>query len=240
MSTLVGFRGWGYGRGVMAGQRSSTDRELDSLVAQLRALEQDIAAARAGATRAARRGLELHARRPPAPTVRGERVRLADGAEIVVRPIEPGDARELALGFRRLGALSRLRRFREPIDHLSEQQLVELTHVDDDWREALVALDAATGEGIAVARWVRVPGDPGRAEVACAVLDAWQGRGVGSALVARLAARASDAGIERCTALIVGGERPARRLLAHVAEEVGERRDGGTIEITTRVRRAAR
>jgi GNAT superfamily N-acetyltransferase len=240
MSTLVSFCGWGYGRPVMAGQRNTVDHELDSLVAQLGALEQDIAAARAGARRAARSGLDLQARRPPAPTVRGDRVRLAGGGEIVVRPIESGDERELALGFRRLGALSRFRRFREPIDRLSEEQLVELTHVDHDWREALVALDAATGEGIGVARWVRVPGDPGRAEVACTVLDAWQGRGVGSALVERLAARAADAGIERCTALIVGGERPARRLLAHVADAIEERREGGALEITARARRAAR
>jgi GNAT superfamily N-acetyltransferase len=175
--------------------------------------------------------------RAPAPALRGERVTLADGARIVVRSIEPEDMHDLALGFQRLGALSRFRRFRERIDHLTQQQLIELTHVDHESQEALVALDAATGEGVGVARYVRVPGDPTRAQVACTVLDSWQHRGVGSALVERLAARARAAGIERCTALILLGNEPARRLLAHVAEETGEQRDGATIDITAKARR---
>ena len=39
---------------------------------------------------------------------RGERVKLADGAEIVIRPIEPEDLNELAIGF---GGLGRSRGF---------------------------------------------------------------------------------------------------------------------------------
>jgi RimJ/RimL family protein N-acetyltransferase len=224
----------------MPGQLSSGEREFATLVAQLHAVEEDIAAARAVAPRAtAWAGLDLHARRESAPALHGERVALADGAEIVIRAIEPGDMHELAVGFRHLSALSRFRRFRERIDRLTQQQLTELTHVDHHSHEALVAFDAATGEGIGVARYVRVPDDPTRAEVACTVIDPWQGRGVGTALVERLAARARAAGIERCTALVLVGDRPARRLLAHVAEETGEHRDGGTIEITAQARRAA-
>ena len=102
-----------------------------------------------------------------------------------------------------------------------------------------MAIDAATGEGVGVARYVRVPDDPARAEVACTVVDPWQHRGVGSALAERLAARAGAAGIERCTALVVLGDQPARRLLAHVVDEIAVRRDGGTLDITAQARRAA-
>jgi GNAT superfamily N-acetyltransferase len=166
-------------------------------------------------------------------------VQLADGAEIVIRPIEPEDLNELARGFGGLGALSRFRRFRQRIDRLTYEQLVALTRVDHDSHEALVAIDAATGEGVGVARYVRVPDDPARAEVACTVVDPWQHRGVGSALAERLAARAAAAGIERCTALVVLGDQPARRLLAHVVDETAVRRDGGTLDITGQARRAA-
>jgi GNAT superfamily N-acetyltransferase len=218
----------------MSGQLSSQEREFATLVAQLRALEEDIGAARHAAQRATTgRGLSRTVSRVP---LRGERVTLADGARIVVRSIEPEDMHDLAVGFQRLGALSRFRSFRERIDHLTQQQLSDLTHVDHESQAALVALDAATGEGVGVARYVRVPGDPTRAEVACTVLDGWQHRGVGTALVERLAARARAAGIERCTALILLGNEPARRLLAHVAEETGEQRDGATIDITAKAR----
>jgi GNAT superfamily N-acetyltransferase len=225
----------------MLGRLSPGEREYATLVAQLRALEEDIGAARHAADRArAGRGLERPVPRQPPQALRGERVKLADGAEIVIRPIEPEDLSELAVGFGGLGALSRFRRFRQRIDRLTYEQLVALTDVDHESNEALVAIDAATGEGVGVARYARVPDDPARAEVACTVVDPWQHRGVGSALAERLAARARAAGIERCTALVVLGDQPARRLLAHVADEIGTRRDGGTLDVTARPRGASR
>jgi protein lysine acetyltransferase len=90
--------------------------------------------------------------------------------------------------------------------------------------------------GVGVARYIRDPGDPAHAEVACTVADAWQRRGVGSALIERLAARARAAGIERVSVRIVVGDEAARRLLGHVADEIGEHRDGGTVEIVARRR----
>jgi RimJ/RimL family protein N-acetyltransferase len=210
-------------------------RELLTLVAELRALEQDIERARATARRAnVGPGLDDLLSPPPAghAAVHGELVRLPDGGQIVIRPIEPADAHELAVGVRRLTALSRLRSFREPIDDLPAEELAELTAVDHESHEALVAFDPVTGEGIGVARYVRTPGDPSQAEFACAVLDRWQRRGVGTALVERLAVRARAVGIDRFTALTVVGNEPARRLLARVSDAVTEHRSGGTLEFS--------
>jgi GNAT superfamily N-acetyltransferase len=209
------------------------EREYSTLVAELGALEQDIKGARAAARRATTGlGINLRADREPHAVMHGERVRLADGAEIIVRPIEPGDAHDLAVGVQHLSALSRFRRFRAPVDRLSPAQVTELTHVDHESHEAMVAFDAATGEGIGVARYVRAADDPARAEFTCAVLDTWQRRGVGTALVERLAARARAVGIERFTTLITVGNEPARRLVARVADMVSEHRAGGTVEIS--------
>jgi GNAT superfamily N-acetyltransferase len=201
----------------MLGQLSSGEREFATLVDQLRALEEDIAAAR--------RPSRPVARRPePAPDLRGERVTLADGAQIVVRQIGPEDMDDLAIGFERLGALSRYRLFGERVNHLTRQQLFDFTHVDHQSREVLAAFDPATGEGVGLASYVQVPDDPACAEVACTVLDGWQHRGVGTILADRLAERARTAGVERCTALVLLGNEPARRLLAHFAGDRGERR----------------
>jgi nucleotide-binding universal stress UspA family protein/predicted N-acetyltransferase YhbS len=220
----------------MPGHLSSGEREFATLVAQLRALEDEIAAARqASQNGRAGRGRERHVPREAGPALRGEHVTLADGARVVIRPIEPDDVADLAAGFERLGALSRFRQFGERIDRLSREQLVELTRVDHDASEALVAFDAATGEGIAIARYDRLPGEPTHAEASCTVLDAWQHRGVGSVLVERLAGRARAAGVERCKALLVLGNDAGRRLLAHVADEIGERHDGGTVDVTAQL-----
>ena len=167
----------------------------------------------------------------------GERVRLNDGAEIVIRQVEPDDAAQLKLGFEHLGAVSRYRRFLAPLDHLSPEQLSYLTHVDHTNHEAMAALDAVTGEGIGVARFVRDPDDARLAEVAIVVTDAWQSRGVGTALVERLAARMRTVGVERIAArMLVGSEAP-RRLIAHCADTLSEQRRSGTVVLEAKLKR---
>ena len=117
-------------------------------------------------------------------------VRLTGGREICIRPIEPCDAPELKAGFQRLTAVSRYRRFLSGLDHLTAHQLQYLTTVDHADHEALVAVDAQSGDGIGVARYVRDANDPRLAELAIVVTDAWQGRGVGTALLEQLVVRA--------------------------------------------------
>jgi GNAT superfamily N-acetyltransferase len=215
---------------------SSEEREFAILVGELRALGKDIVAARAASARAdAPMGLSGHRERP-APRLSGERVRLPDGAEIVIRPIEADDAQLLRLTLEHLSALSRYRRFREPVDRFSPRELDELTHADHRTREALVALDPVAGEGIGIAGYVRDAHDPKGAEVTYLVTDAWQSRRVGTALLERLAARARAAGLERFTATTVVGSEDARRLLAHVADPVSEHREGGIVEVTAQLR----
>jgi GNAT superfamily N-acetyltransferase len=217
-------------------KRDSQQREYASLVGELDALEKDIAAAREAQRRATSGGLDFHRDRESAPPPHGEPVRLSDGSTILVRPIEPGDQHQLEMGFRHLGAVSRYERFRGPIDHLTPQQLAYFTQVDHETHEAFVAADARTGEGVGVARYVRDGDDPRQAEFACTVSDAWQERGVGTILAERLAGRARAAGIERFRAQLLVGNKRARRLLAHVADEIDESRDGGVVEIRARLR----
>ena len=72
--------------------------------------------------------------------------------------------------------------------------------------------------------------------MAVTVADAWQGRGVASALLERLSARARAAGIERITARMIVGNDAARRLIARAAEITREQREAGTVQITARLR----
>jgi RimJ/RimL family protein N-acetyltransferase len=215
------------------GSRSPSEREYALLVAELGALEQDIAAARAAAWHAKHPAkLNLHAHHDPPPPPSGERVHLSDGGEIVIRPVEPGDRHEIELGFEHLSAMSRMRRFRHRVEHLTARQLTELTEVDHETQEGMVALEATSGECVGAARFVRAADDPAQAEFTCTVADRWQARGVGTALVERLAARARSVGVERFTAVILVGNEPARRLVRRVAREVTEHREAGTIEVT--------
>lgn len=139
------------------------------------------------------------------------RVKLTDGSQIAIRPIEPADRAALVEGFQRLSAESRYRRFFSPVPELSARSLDYLTDVDHRDHEALVALDADTGQGVAVARFVRT--GPGQAEPAMVVVDDWQGRGVAKALLDALVERAREEGIHRFLAPVLATNAGALHLL---------------------------
>jgi len=87
------------------------------------------------------------------------------------------------------------------VAELSDQQLDYLTQVDHRDHEALVAIEESSGEGIGVARFVRI--DARTAEPAIAVIDPWQRRGVGGHLLDALAQRAREEGIRRFIAPVL-------------------------------------
>jgi GNAT superfamily N-acetyltransferase len=131
---------------------------------------------------------------PGPPEVR----RLPDGGRILIRPLLESDREELAEGFRQLSPESRRLRFFLPPDELTEPMLDYLTRLDYDVHYALGAraIDEPGQPGVGVARWVRDADDRRRAEPAVTVADAFQRRGVGTALLSALAARAVERGIE--------------------------------------------
>jgi RimJ/RimL family protein N-acetyltransferase len=216
-------------------RRPRERRLLSTLDAQLRALDRDIAAARRQARHAP--SLDLGHHDPLLPRRGGELVRLRSGFEILVRPVEPEDAAALRAGFEQLGEVSRYRRFLTEVSHLTPSQIAAMTNVDHVQHEALAAIDAATGEGVGVARYVIDRADPRRAEFAMTIVDEWQGRGVGTALLERLVARARSARVEVFTARTLVGNDAARRMLAHCADIVSEQRDADTVRFTARLRR---
>ncbi len=220
----------------MPGSHGDELREIARLKGQLDALQQDIGDAHAAVRRVARGGLDLHAPADPAiPAARGEPVWLADGQEIRIRQIEPGDAQQFKLGFDQLGALSRYRSFLDRVDYLRRADLDYLTHVDHASHEQLVAQDAATGKGVGSAGYVCEPRDATRARLLIVVADQWQHRGVGTALAERLTARARAAGVERFDARTIVGHIAARRMLSRMGEIVSERRTDGITDFVIRI-----
>jgi GNAT superfamily N-acetyltransferase len=155
---------------------------------------------RAKQARAARKTRSRRRKGPPAP-VRTATV-LCDGSAVVIRPVQRTDEGRLADGFSRLGNESRRLRFLLPKKSLSAQELRYLTDVDHHDHEALGALDHDDGRGVGIARYVRHRDDPDAAEVAIAVIDEWQRRGLGTLLLGRIRERARDEGIRRFTGLV--------------------------------------
>jgi GNAT superfamily N-acetyltransferase len=154
---------------------------------------------------------------------------LRDGSRVLIDRLTPADAPLLADGFARLSAESRRLRFLSAKPSLSESELRYLTEIDGHRHEALGAIDPHTGRGIAVGRFVHDPREPARAEVAIAVADEWQGRGLGKLLLTRLAERAREEHIERFTALITADNRSMQQLVAGLGGPVRVGRVAGNV-----------
>ena len=156
---------------------------------------------------------------------------LGDGARVEVRAVEPSDRTLLEEVLEGMSPESRYRRFLTIMDRLSPSQLTRLTTVDHDRQEALVAIDAATGEAIGVARYAAMADEPETAELAVAVRDEWQRRGVGILLLNRLSQCAGEHGITRFRGLMLADNTPMQRLMTSVGPVISRAVHQGTFEV---------
>ena len=159
----------------------------------------------------------------------GSPVVLRDGSAVLIRPVRGTDAALLADGFARLSAASRQMRFLGVKKALSAAELRYFTDVDHHDHEALGALDQADGRGVGIARYIRDASDPQAAEIAITIVDDWQGRGLGTELLARLSDRARQEGICRFTALADAANVAVAALLRNAGARLA-RRGRGTVE----------
>jgi RimJ/RimL family protein N-acetyltransferase len=140
-------------------------------------------------------------------------VKLRDGSAVLIRPVHRTDTSLLADGFARLSERSRWTRFLGRKNALTEADLRYFTDVDHHDHEALGALDHVRGGGVGIARYVRDREDRRAAEIAVTIVDDWQGRGLGTELLARLSDRACQEGIHRFTAVVAADNAAANGLL---------------------------
>jgi RimJ/RimL family protein N-acetyltransferase len=139
---------------------------------------------------------------------------LTSSRQLEIRPIGPSDKAALAAAFEQSSGNAVYSRFLNPRGRLTAAELRYLTEVDHRDHEALVAVDPISGRSVGVARYVRDNERRDSAEIAISVLETWQGRGVGKALLHCLAARAREEGICRFTAIMLADNRPMRHVLA--------------------------
>jgi RimJ/RimL family protein N-acetyltransferase len=143
---------------------------------------------------------------------------LLGGGSVFLRPLTRADGPALAAGSAELSPRSAHLRFHAPRPgRLSEAEIAFLTDVDQHDHAAWAVLDGS--KGIAVGRYYRLETLPDTAEVALAILDPWQGRGLAKLLLAALMRTARRAGIARLGAAIMGENTAAQRLLASLGAE---------------------
>jgi GNAT superfamily N-acetyltransferase len=179
----------------------------------------------------AEHSLTTYARGLSRPSAGTEVVELRDGSEVLVRPVRPEDKPLFVRGFEHFGEQSRYLRFMGMKKRLSTDELSFFTEIDHRDHDAIGAIDPVSGDGLGVARAVVVPGRPEVAEAAVAVIDAWQGRGLGGVLLKRLTDRAIAHGIGCFTATLFTTNTSMLRLFERLGPVRVRRVDAGTMQI---------
>lgn len=154
-------------------------------------------------------------------------VDLSDGTPVRVRPIVPADKPRIVEGLADLSAESRYLRFLRPVDHLSPEELSYLTEIDYRTHFAWGA-ELARGRahrGVGLARYVCQTEDPAIAEAAVAVLDEYQGRGLGGILLALLAESALENGVKQFRSYVLAANRKVLDALTRPGIECREEDD---------------
>jgi acetyl coenzyme A synthetase (ADP forming)-like protein len=157
---------------------------------------------------------------------------LRDGRTLRLRPPGREDADALLLFFRSLSEQSLYLRFHgfPVLDERLVEQLLE-----PDWGErgallGVLADDGGGGQVVAAANYVRLR-DRAAAEVAFAVADEHQRRGIGARLLERLAERAGEVGIERFVAEVMAENRGMLSVFEAAGFELTRGLEGGEVEV---------
>ena len=156
---------------------------------------------------------------------------LRDGETLRLRPPVSEDADRLLAFFAGLTPDSLRFRFHGMRAVVPDLVTPFLT-TDGNDRGGLIATTADDGdeEVVAVASWARLR-DPVCAEVAFAVADEFQGRGVGTRLVEQLAAVAGATGVETFVAEVMPDNRAMLRVFEDAGFDITREIEGGTVEV---------
>jgi RimJ/RimL family protein N-acetyltransferase len=140
-----------------------------------------------------------------------QEVALRDGRRVLIRPILPSDAPELADAIKTADRDTLRSRFLGGPPRVTPKLLAHLTVVDYVQRFVLVAIDMATGRGVAIARYE--PAGEGVADVAVVVRPEWRRLGLATVLVLLLAKAAAERGIHTFSASYLAENRPVAALV---------------------------
>jgi ribosomal protein S18 acetylase RimI-like enzyme len=128
---------------------------------------------------------------------------LRDGRSVKIRALRPDDEADMLAAIGHTSMQSLQRRFFVPKKGFSEREVAFFLNIDFESHVALVAQIDEKGRPAIVGGGRYIVVQPGRAEIAFLVVDAYQGLGVGTILMRHLAVLARDAGLKELVAEVL-------------------------------------
>jgi GNAT superfamily N-acetyltransferase len=161
---------------------------------------------------------------------------LRNGRRVEIRALRPDDRADLIAAVARSSAQSLYRRFFAVKRDFSEPEIEFFLNVDFVDHVALVAVVDEHGPPVIAggARYVVV--QPGKAEVAFAVVDQYQGQGLGAALMHHLATIARRAGLKELIAEVLPDNVPMLKVFEKSGLPLSVKREPQVVHVALRLR----
>jgi GNAT superfamily N-acetyltransferase len=160
---------------------------------------------------------------------------LRTGRQVEIRALRPDDKAGLIAAFDRTSTQSRYRRFFAVRRGFTEKEIAFFVNVDFVKHVALVAVADESGQPTIVGGGRYVVVQPGKAEVAFAVVDQYQGQGIAAALLRHLVAIARGAGLAELIAEVLPDNEPMLKVFEKSGLPVSTKREPGVVHLTLRV-----
>lgn len=157
--------------------------------------------------------------------------RMRDGRAFEVRALEPGDEADMLAAVGRIGGQSLYRRFMGARRGFSDKERAFFMNVDFVSHVALVAVVKEGDHASIVAGGRYVVEKPGTAEIAFAVVDDYQGQGIGAVLLRHLAALAREAGLKEFTAEVLPDNTPMLKVFERSGLKFNSRRSADGVHV---------
>jgi RimJ/RimL family protein N-acetyltransferase len=160
---------------------------------------------------------------------------LRNGRHLEIRAIRTEDRVELLAAIGRTSTQSLFRRFFASKRGFTEQEISFFLNIDFVNHVALVVVVDEGGRPMIVGGGRYVIVQPGRAEVAFAVIDEYQGQGIGTALMRHLAGLARAAGLKELIAEVLPENVPMLKVFEKSGLHCGTKRESGIVHVVLAV-----
>jgi RimJ/RimL family protein N-acetyltransferase len=156
---------------------------------------------------------------------------LPEGLQIDIRALRPEDREYMMSAVKRISGQSLYRRFFSPKRHFTERELSFFLNVDFSKHVALVAVVRDNEQETIIGGGRYVLSNPGQAEIAFAVIDEYQGRGIGKALLRHLETIARQAGLRELVAEVLPENEPMLKVLGKSGLPIRRTREGRIVHV---------
>ena len=160
---------------------------------------------------------------------------LRDGREVEIRALRPDDKDDMLAAVGRTGTQSLQRRFFAVKRGFSEKEIAFFMNIDFSNHVALVALADEDGRPAIIGGGRYIIVEPGQAEIAFVVIDAYQGQGVGTLLMRHLAAIARSAGLKELIAEVLPENTAMRKVFSKFGFKHGSGRGPQVVHLVLKL-----